>query len=65
MATANKLDPKVEEIKLPSPFEPVTINIEEVLATTITRDASLESLEVYSLNWVDERLCRSRVLSPC
>ena len=28
MATANKLDPKVEEIKLPSPFEPVTINIE-------------------------------------
>lgn len=28
MATANKLDPKVEEIKLPSPFEPVTIKIE-------------------------------------
>lgn len=28
MATANKLDPKVEEIKLPSPFEPVNIKIE-------------------------------------
>ena len=31
----------------------------------MTRDASLESLEVYSLNWIDEGLCRSRVLSPC